>query len=153
MDLAPVRIFAKINYFGGDCKIKCTFLITTFMITFYLSLSTFLCSLKVKSLKVQNFKYIFYHNGKELTFYFLLCFQQNGKSHFYDKPIAESFEEAPLHVMVFTYLGYGLGTLFGYLRDFLRSWGIEKCNAAIEREEQKVCMCTSLDLCQCIFFS
>ncbi|XP_024415119.2 serine palmitoyltransferase 3 isoform X1 [Desmodus rotundus] len=63
--------------------------------------------------------------------------QQNGKPHFYDKPIVESFEEAPLHVMVFTYMGYGIGTLFGYLRDFLRNWGIEKCNAAVEREEQK----------------
>ncbi|KAB0398137.1 hypothetical protein E2I00_014090, partial [Balaenoptera physalus] len=61
---------------------------------------------------------------------------QNGNSNFY-KPVVESFEEAPLHVMVFTYLGYGIGTLFGYLRDFLRNWGIEKCNAAIEREEQK----------------
>ncbi|XP_036273967.1 serine palmitoyltransferase 3 isoform X2 [Pipistrellus kuhlii] len=63
--------------------------------------------------------------------------QQNGKPHFYEKPIVESFEEAPLHVMVFTYMGYGIGTLFGYLRDFLRNSGIEKCNAAIEREEQK----------------
>ncbi|XP_055977943.1 serine palmitoyltransferase 3 [Sorex fumeus] len=63
--------------------------------------------------------------------------QQNGNTHFHHKPIVESFEEAPLHVMVFTYMGYGLGTLFGYFRDFLRNWGIEKCNAAIEREEQK----------------
>ncbi|ELK03955.1 Serine palmitoyltransferase 3 [Pteropus alecto] len=63
--------------------------------------------------------------------------QQNGKPHFYNKPIVESFEEAPLHVLVFTYMGYGIGTLFGYLRDFLRSRGIEKCNAAVEREEQK----------------
>uniref|UniRef100_A0A8D1VG39 serine C-palmitoyltransferase n=1 Tax=Sus scrofa TaxID=9823 RepID=A0A8D1VG39_PIG len=62
--------------------------------------------------------------------------QQNGNSNFY-KPIVESFEEAPLHAMVFTYLGYGIVTLFGYLRDFLRNWGIEKCNAAVEREEQK----------------
>uniref|UniRef100_A0A8B9X3D5 serine C-palmitoyltransferase n=1 Tax=Bos mutus grunniens TaxID=30521 RepID=A0A8B9X3D5_BOSMU len=62
--------------------------------------------------------------------------QQNGNSNFY-RPIVESFEEAPLHVMVFTYLGYGIGTLFGYLRDFLRNSGIEKCNAAVEREEQK----------------
>lgn len=62
--------------------------------------------------------------------------QQNGNSNFY-KPFVESFEEAPLHVMVFTYLGYGIGTLFGYLRDFLRNSGIEKCNAAVEREEQK----------------
>ncbi|XP_045384350.1 LOW QUALITY PROTEIN: serine palmitoyltransferase 3 [Lemur catta] len=63
--------------------------------------------------------------------------QQNGKTHIYEKRIVESFEEAPLHVMVFTYMGYGIGTLFGYLRDFMRNWGIEKCNAAIEREEQK----------------
>uniref|UniRef100_A0ABI0NTE8 Serine palmitoyltransferase long chain base subunit 3 n=1 Tax=Bos taurus TaxID=9913 RepID=A0ABI0NTE8_BOVIN len=62
--------------------------------------------------------------------------KQNGNSNFY-RPIVESFEEAPLHVMVFTYLGYGIGTLFGYLRDFLRNSGIEKCNAAVEREEQK----------------
>uniref|UniRef100_G3TAY1 serine C-palmitoyltransferase n=1 Tax=Loxodonta africana TaxID=9785 RepID=G3TAY1_LOXAF len=62
--------------------------------------------------------------------------QQNGKPHFY-KPIVESFEEAPLHVMVFTYMGYALGTLFGYFRDFLRNWGIEKCKAAAERKEQK----------------
>uniref|UniRef100_F7ARU6 serine C-palmitoyltransferase n=1 Tax=Callithrix jacchus TaxID=9483 RepID=F7ARU6_CALJA len=63
--------------------------------------------------------------------------QQNGKPHFYDKLIVESFEEAPLHVVVFTYMAYGIGTLFGYLRDFLRNWGIEKCNAAVERKEQK----------------
>ncbi|XP_008562961.1 PREDICTED: serine palmitoyltransferase 3 [Galeopterus variegatus] len=63
--------------------------------------------------------------------------QQNGKPHFYDKHIVESFEEAPLHAMVFTYMGYGIVTLFGYLRDFLRNWKIEKCNAATEREEQK----------------
>lgn len=62
--------------------------------------------------------------------------QQNGKLHI-NTEIEESFEEAPLHVMVFTYMGYGIGTLFGYLRDFLRNWGIEKCNAAVEREEQK----------------
>lgn len=62
--------------------------------------------------------------------------QQNGKPHI-NMEIEESFEEAPLHVMVFTYMGYGIGTLFGYLRDFLRNWGIEKCNAAVEREEQK----------------
>ncbi|XP_058535680.1 serine palmitoyltransferase 3 [Ochotona princeps] len=62
--------------------------------------------------------------------------EQNGKPHIH-ADMEESFEEAPLHVMVFTYMGYGIGTLFGYLRDFLRNWGIEKCNAAVEREEQK----------------
>ncbi|XP_020022219.1 serine palmitoyltransferase 3 isoform X2 [Castor canadensis] len=63
--------------------------------------------------------------------------QQNGKSHIHPKPILEPFEEAPLHALVFTYMGYGIGTLFGYFRDFMRYWGIEKCNAAVEREEQK----------------
>lgn len=63
--------------------------------------------------------------------------QQNGKPHFHDQLVIESFEEAPLHVLVFTYMGYGIGTLFGYFRDFLRNWGIEKCNAAVEREEQR----------------
>ncbi|KAM6162943.1 serine palmitoyltransferase 3 [Rhynchocyon petersi] len=62
--------------------------------------------------------------------------QQNGKPRFY-KRVTESYEQAPLHVLVFTYLGYGIGSLFGYFRDFLRNWGIEKCNAAVEREEQR----------------
>ncbi|XP_039769114.1 serine palmitoyltransferase 3 isoform X1 [Ornithorhynchus anatinus] len=61
----------------------------------------------------------------------------NGKPHFYKKPFIESFEQAPIYVPVLTYLGYGIGTLFGYLRDFLRDWGIEKCHIATEREEQK----------------
>lgn len=41
-------------------------------------------------------------------------------------------------VAVLTYVGYGVLTLFGYLRDFLRHWRIEKCHHATEREEQKV---------------
>lgn len=41
-------------------------------------------------------------------------------------------------VAVLTYVGYGVLTLFGYLRDFLRYWRIEKCHNATEREEQKV---------------
>ncbi|XP_053731858.1 serine palmitoyltransferase 3 isoform X1 [Synchiropus splendidus] len=49
----------------------------------------------------------------------------------------ESFEQAPMYVAVMTYLGFGIVTLFGYLRDFLRSVGLEKCNIAQEREEQK----------------
>ncbi|XP_051039106.1 serine palmitoyltransferase 3 [Phodopus roborovskii] len=63
--------------------------------------------------------------------------QQNRKPRFFDKPIFESYPEPPLYVLVLTYMGFGIGTLFGYLRDFMRSWGIEKCNAATEREEQK----------------
>ncbi|XP_028612671.1 serine palmitoyltransferase 3 [Grammomys surdaster] len=63
--------------------------------------------------------------------------QQNRKTHVKDKPVFESYPEPPLYVFVFTYMGYGIGMLFGYLRDFMRNWGIEKCNAAVEREEQK----------------
>lgn len=43
-----------------------------------------------------------------------------------------------MYVAVMTYLGFGIVTLFGYLRDFLRAVGLEKCHVAQEREEQKV---------------
>ncbi|XP_049927776.1 serine palmitoyltransferase 3-like [Epinephelus moara] len=49
----------------------------------------------------------------------------------------ESFEQAPMYVAVLTYLGFGIVTLFGYLRDFLRAVGLEKCHLARERVEQK----------------
>ncbi|XP_068424223.1 serine palmitoyltransferase 3 isoform X2 [Clinocottus analis] len=49
----------------------------------------------------------------------------------------ESCEQAPMYVAVMTYLGFGIVTLFGYFRDFLRAVGLEKCNIAQEREEQK----------------
>uniref|UniRef100_A0A6Q2X2V4 Aminotransferase class I/classII large domain-containing protein n=1 Tax=Esox lucius TaxID=8010 RepID=A0A6Q2X2V4_ESOLU len=49
----------------------------------------------------------------------------------------ESFEQAPMYVAVMTYLGFGLVTLFGYFRDFLRAVGLEKCHIAKERDEQK----------------
>ncbi|TKS75882.1 Serine palmitoyltransferase 2 [Collichthys lucidus] len=64
---------------------------------------------------------------------------QNGthNSSLYKKPFLESFEETPLLVAVFTYMSYGILTIFGYFRDFLRHWNIEKCNMAQEREEQK----------------
>lgn len=45
-----------------------------------------------------------------------------------------------MYVAVLTYLGFGIVTLFGYFRDFLRAVGLEKCNQAQEREEQKVCV-------------
>ncbi|XP_003971560.1 serine palmitoyltransferase 2b [Takifugu rubripes] len=55
----------------------------------------------------------------------------------YKKPFLEYYEETPLLVAVLTYMGYGILTIFGYLRDFLRHWNIEKCHVAREREEQK----------------
>lgn len=56
----------------------------------------------------------------------------------YKRPFVESFEETPMLVAVLTYMGYGILTIFGYLRDFLRHWKIEKCHIAREKEEQKV---------------
>uniref|UniRef100_A0A8C6PYW7 Serine palmitoyltransferase long chain base subunit 2 n=1 Tax=Nothobranchius furzeri TaxID=105023 RepID=A0A8C6PYW7_NOTFU len=56
---------------------------------------------------------------------------------FYNRPFLESYEETPMLVAVLTYMGYGVLTVFGYLRDFLRHWKIEKCHIAREREEQK----------------
>nr|XP_033795534.1 serine palmitoyltransferase 3-like [Geotrypetes seraphini] len=65
--------------------------------------------------------------------------QQNGAPNgsFYKRSSNETFEQAPLYIAVLTYLGFGVVTLFGYLRDFLRAWGLEKCHMASEREEQK----------------
>lgn len=56
----------------------------------------------------------------------------------YKRPFNEAFEETPMLVAVLTYVGYGVLTLFGYLRDFMRQWKIEKCQNATERAEQKV---------------
>uniref|UniRef100_K7FYT5 Serine palmitoyltransferase 3-like n=1 Tax=Pelodiscus sinensis TaxID=13735 RepID=K7FYT5_PELSI len=65
--------------------------------------------------------------------------KKNGISNggFYKRPFHEHFEQAPMYVAVLTYMGFGVGTLFGYLRDFMRACGLEKCNLAAEREEQK----------------
>ncbi|XP_068531799.1 serine palmitoyltransferase 3 isoform X4 [Anas acuta] len=42
-----------------------------------------------------------------------------------------------MYVAVLTFVGFGVGTIFGYLRDFMRAWGLEKRNIAEEREQQK----------------
>uniref|UniRef100_A0A672QBM3 serine C-palmitoyltransferase n=1 Tax=Sinocyclocheilus grahami TaxID=75366 RepID=A0A672QBM3_SINGR len=55
----------------------------------------------------------------------------------YSRPFIESFEETPMLLAVLTYMSYGILTIFGYLRDFMREWKIEKCHTAREREEQK----------------
>nr|XP_060641960.1 LOW QUALITY PROTEIN: serine palmitoyltransferase 3 [Anolis sagrei ordinatus] len=65
--------------------------------------------------------------------------KENGVANgaVYKRPFNESFEQAPMYVAVFTFVGFGVGTLFGYLRDFLRACGLQKCVGTIEREEQK----------------
>lgn len=66
-------------------------------------------------------------------------FVKNGPANgsLYKREYKESFEEAPLYIPVLTYLGYGILILFGYLRDFMRKWGLEQCHMAKEREEQR----------------
>ncbi|XP_069494018.1 serine palmitoyltransferase 2 [Ambystoma mexicanum] len=61
----------------------------------------------------------------------------NGNGWMYKQRFVEAYEETPMLVAVLTYMGYGILTLFGYLRDFMRAWKIEMCHHATEREEQK----------------
>ncbi|XP_053141403.1 serine palmitoyltransferase 3 isoform X2 [Hemicordylus capensis] len=65
--------------------------------------------------------------------------KKNGVANggIYKRPIKESFETPPIYIAVFTFVGFAVGTLFGYLRDLLRACGIQKCYMATEREEQK----------------
>uniref|UniRef100_A0A8C3BZ47 serine C-palmitoyltransferase n=1 Tax=Cairina moschata TaxID=8855 RepID=A0A8C3BZ47_CAIMO len=65
--------------------------------------------------------------------------KKNGVSNgtLYKKTFIEHFEQAPMYVAVLTFVGFGVGTIFGYLRDFMRAWGLEKRNIAEEREQQK----------------
>ena len=44
----------------------------------------------------------------------------------------EEFEETPLMVAVLTYIGYFVLVVFGYLRDFMRNYGIEKSKTGKE---------------------
>uniref|UniRef100_A0A8C2CUA2 serine C-palmitoyltransferase n=1 Tax=Cyprinus carpio TaxID=7962 RepID=A0A8C2CUA2_CYPCA len=77
-----------------------------------------------------------------MTTVFLMCialqvYHAACNGELYSRPFIESFEETPMLVAVLTYMGYGILTIFGYLRDFMREWKIEKCHIAREREEQK----------------
>jgi serine palmitoyltransferase len=44
----------------------------------------------------------------------------------------EEFEETPIIVAVLTYIGYFVLVVFGYLRDFMRNYGIEKSKTGKE---------------------
>ena len=81
-----------------------------------------------------------------LIFYmFELFVQENGKiptpSEAPKRKIIETFEETPLPVAIWTYLGYGIIILFGHFRDCLRKWGIEKCRLATEKCKEVSAMC------------
>uniref|UniRef100_A0A667YWJ8 serine C-palmitoyltransferase n=1 Tax=Myripristis murdjan TaxID=586833 RepID=A0A667YWJ8_9TELE len=74
------------------------------------------------------------------SFFFIICITTVHKCMKYrlqGQHSQESFEQAPMYVAVLTYLGFGIVTLFGYFRDFLRAVGLEKCHLAQERQEQK----------------
>ena len=49
----------------------------------------------------------------------------------------EDFEETPLLIAVMTYIAYALLILFGYVRDFMRYYGLEK-SRAFKEEGNKV---------------
>ncbi len=79
-----------------------------------------------------------YHDYSVLIGIVLQVYHAACNGGLYSRPVIESFEETPMLVAVLTYMGYGILTIFGYLRDFMREWKIEKCHIAREREEQKV---------------
>ena len=54
------------------------------------------------------------------------------------KTNCEEFEEPPMRIVVMTYIAYAILMLFGYLRDFMRHYGLEKSQAFKERGN-KVC--------------
>ena len=55
---------------------------------------------------------------------------ENGKL---DRKNFEEFESMPLWIAVMTYIAYAILILFGYLRDFMRYYGLEKSRAFKER--------------------
>jgi len=59
---------------------------------------------------------------------------RNGKSEHVktERAFQESFEPTPMYCAVLTYLIYAILTIFGFLRDFLRRYGIEKSSAATD---------------------
>lgn len=48
----------------------------------------------------------------------------------------ETFEETPLSTAILTYLGYAVLVVIGHIRDFLRSFGIEKIKSCTEPKLQ-----------------
>jgi hypothetical protein len=52
----------------------------------------------------------------------------------HSKPVhCEEFEATPLWIAVLTYMSYAILILFGYMRDLLRFYGLEKSRAYKER--------------------
>lgn len=54
------------------------------------------------------------------------------KNENYAAEVLDDFEETPLHAAVMTYLSYFFLIIFGYMRDFMRNYGLEKSKGAKE---------------------
>ena len=63
----------------------------------------------------------------------------NGKQvdHKYKSKFQESFEPTPLLAAIVTYIGYGIITVFGFVRDFMRKYALEKVFASSEDPKMK----------------
>lgn len=55
---------------------------------------------------------------------------ENAKSNYKNH---EEFEQTPIWIAVMTYIAYAILILFGYLRDFMRFYGLEKSRAYKEK--------------------
>ncbi|XP_063147421.1 serine palmitoyltransferase 3 [Candoia aspera] len=55
----------------------------------------------------------------------------------YRRPFNESFEQPATYIAVLTFLGFAFAWIFGYIKDFLRAWELQKRVGTTEREEQK----------------
>lgn len=55
--------------------------------------------------------------------------KKNGN---YVAKLLDDFEETPFHAAVMTYLSYFVLIIFGYVRDFMRKYGLEKSKGVQE---------------------
>jgi hypothetical protein len=58
---------------------------------------------------------------------------KNGVKNGVSSPRSSDFEQTPISIAVMTYIAYAILILFGYLRDFMRFYGLEKSRAVKER--------------------
>ena len=55
-----------------------------------------------------------------------------SQERIYSAEVQNDFEEPPLFCAVMTYMSYFLLIIFGYMRDFMRKYGLEKSRGAKE---------------------
>ncbi|XP_074631166.1 serine palmitoyltransferase 2-like [Acropora palmata] len=74
-------------------------------------------------------------NGLSKLKHGLSALQEEKLQDFKDS-FVEEFEDTPFQVAVLTYLSYFFLILFGYLRDFMRKYGLERSKAPKESENE-----------------